>query len=43
MLSRDHILAQMRERVHHPAGTREHELHRQYEMLERWVLQKVAA
>jgi ribonuclease R len=23
MLSRDHILAQMRERVHHPAGTRE--------------------
>jgi len=26
-----------------PAGTREHQLHRQYEMLERWVLQKVAA
>ena len=26
-----------------PAGTREHALHRQYEMLERWVLQKVAA
>ena len=23
MLSRDQILAQMRERVHHPAGTRE--------------------
>ncbi len=23
MLSRDHVLAQMRERVHHPAGTRE--------------------
>src|SRR5215510_222683 len=23
MLSREHILAQMRERVHHPAGTRE--------------------
>jgi myo-inositol-1-phosphate synthase len=26
-----------------PAGTREHALHRQYEMLERWVLQKVTA
>src|SRR5215212_7387152 len=26
-----------------PAGTREHQLHRQFEMLERWVLQKVAA
>ena len=26
-----------------PAGTREHELHKQFEMLERWVLQKVAA
>ena len=26
-----------------PAGTSEHQLHRQYEMLERWVLQKVAA
>ena len=26
-----------------PAGTREHQLHRQYEMLERWVLQKVVA
>jgi myo-inositol-1-phosphate synthase len=26
-----------------PAGSREHQLHRQYEMLERWVLQKVAA
>jgi myo-inositol-1-phosphate synthase len=26
-----------------PAGTREHALHRQYEMLERWVAQKVAA
>jgi myo-inositol-1-phosphate synthase len=26
-----------------PAGTREHALHRQYEMLERWVVQKVAA
>ena len=26
-----------------PAGTREHALHRQYEMLERWVLQEVAA
>ena len=26
-----------------PAGTSEHALHRQYEMLERWVLQKVAA
>jgi myo-inositol-1-phosphate synthase len=26
-----------------PAGTNEHALHRQYEMLERWVLQKVTA
>jgi myo-inositol-1-phosphate synthase len=26
-----------------PVGTREHALHRQYEMLERWVLQQVAA
>ena len=26
-----------------PAGTTEHQLHRQYEMLERWVLQKVVA
>jgi myo-inositol-1-phosphate synthase len=26
-----------------PAGTREHVLHRQYEMLDRWVAQKVAA
>src|SRR4051812_35825830 len=26
-----------------PAGTREHALHRQYEMLERWVLQRVTA
>ncbi|HEX6024083.1 MAG TPA: inositol-3-phosphate synthase [Solirubrobacter sp.] len=26
-----------------PAGTNEHALHRQYEMLERWVLQQVAA
>ena len=26
-----------------PAGTREHALHRQYEMLERWVAQRVAA
>ena len=26
-----------------PVGTNEHQLHRQYEMLERWVLQKVAA
>lgn len=26
-----------------PAGSREHELHKQYEMLERWVLQKVVA
>src|SRR4051795_11924086 len=26
-----------------PAGTHEHALHRQYEMLERWVLQRVAA
>jgi myo-inositol-1-phosphate synthase len=26
-----------------PAGTREHRLHRQYEMLERWVLEKVTA
>ena len=26
-----------------PAGTREHALHRQYEMLERWVGQKVVA
>ena len=26
-----------------PAGTREHDLHRQYEMLERWVAQKVVA
>jgi myo-inositol-1-phosphate synthase len=26
-----------------PAGTREHALHRQYDMLERWVLQEVAA
>jgi myo-inositol-1-phosphate synthase len=26
-----------------PAGTCEHALHRQYEMLERWVLQEVAA
>jgi myo-inositol-1-phosphate synthase len=26
-----------------PAGTREHALHRQYEMLERWVASKVAA
>jgi myo-inositol-1-phosphate synthase len=26
-----------------PAGSNEHQLHRQYEMLERWVLQKVAA
>ena len=26
-----------------PVGTSEHQLHRQYEMLERWVLQKVAA
>ena len=25
------------------SGTNEHALHRQYEMLERWVLQKVAA
>ncbi|HET6549767.1 MAG TPA: inositol-3-phosphate synthase [Solirubrobacter sp.] len=26
-----------------PAGTREHALHRQYEMLERWVVQRVTA
>ena len=26
-----------------PVGTTEHQLHKQYEMLERWVLQKVAA
>src|SRR3954454_19616688 len=26
-----------------PAGTQEHVLHRQYEMLERWILQRVAA
>src|SRR6478752_4350969 len=26
-----------------PVGTSEHQLHKQYEMLERWVLQKVAA
>jgi myo-inositol-1-phosphate synthase len=26
-----------------PVGTGEHELHKQFEMLERWVLQKVAA